>query len=307
MMFKKKPKRGENPPHASVEELSPQRQGEILYQALESSSTPLEFYNYIANYLPFLSPESLERYKARVWIKYLERLIDSLEFNGLNINQIRKALISIEGALHLLNQEVDATSLEPPEKEAIERADKTVKVLRIYRDIHNLLHKDLKYIPADESFPTTLFMVKGKKLIGALEKESLELPGLPPPQELWQEIKAAIHSQGLKAALAREKIYLRLMEHEMEALKQEMAPLREKGRGVDIEELAEILEKYFSMVLKYNKSIAEYKKLAENYPEDRELLLLHKRELEKVREALEDLKITEFLAFLISGQGLPQP
>ncbi len=306
-MFKKKPKRGENPHYASVEELSPQRQGEILYQALERSSTPLEFYNYIANYLPFLSPESLERYKARVWIKYLERLSDPLKFNGLNINQIRKALISIEGALHLLTQEVDIASLKPQERDTIERADKTVRVLRIYRDIHNLLHKDLKYIPADESFPTTLFMVKGKKLIGALEKESLELPGLPPPKELWREIKAAIYSQGLKSAVAREKIYLQLMEHEMEALKQEMAPLREKGRKVDIEELAKILEKYFSLVLKYNKSIAEYKKLVENYPENQKLLLPHKRELEKVKKALEDLKITEFLASLISGQGLPQP
>ncbi len=306
-MFKKKTAKGESiPSYTPISELSPQRQAEILYQALEKSRTPLEFYNSIASYLPFLSPESLEKYKSKVWIKYLETLIETLKFNGLNINQIRKALIAIEGAHHLLTQEVNTASLTTEEEEVIRRAKATVKVLRTYKDIYNLL-KDLQYIPTDESFPATLFMVKGKKLIGALEREKIELKGLPPAKELWKEIKNAIHSQGLKAALAREKIFLELMKRELEALEREMEPLRKKGRKVNIEELANVLEKYFSMVLKYNKSIAEYKKLEESFTENRDLLLLHKRELEKVRETLDGLRVTEFLAFLISGKELPQP
>ncbi len=307
-MFKKKPTKGE--PEAAcapISELSPQRQGEILYQALERSGSPLEFYNLIAPYLPFLSPEVLEKYKSKIWIKYLERLMDTLKFDGLNINQIRKALIAIEGALHLLEQEVETNFLDPEKKAVIERANTTVKVLRIYKEIYNLLKKDLQYIPANESFPATLFMVKGKKLMGALERQNLQLTGLPSPKELWKEIKAAIHAQSLKAVLAREKFFLQLMKREMADLKREMEPLRKKGRDIDIEELAQILERYFSMVLKYNKSIAEYKKLEESFTQDRELLLSHKKELEKVREALDNLKVTEFLAFLISGKELPQP
>ena len=289
-----------------IAELSPERQAEILYQALESSVVPIDFYAFIAPYMPFLSPKILEKYKSKMWIKHLKTSIDSLKFSGLNIREIRKAMVSIEGAYHLLAPEINQEYLNSEEKKVLIRTKSIIKVLRLYKEVHSLM-KDLKYIPTVEGFPSTLFMVKGKKLIGALEKEKTKLPGLPSPKDLWKEIKETIYKQGLKAALSRERIFLELMKKEVTELESKMDTLRNKGKSLTIEELASALEKYFGLVIKYNKAISEFRKLEENFPADKEPLKVHRMELEELREALDNLKITEFLAFLISGKELPQP
>jgi len=289
-------------------ELSVERQIEILGSALEASSTPVEFYKNIGPYLSYLTLELLDTYKSRMWVKYLRGIRERLSFKDLDVAQIRKALAQMEGAFYLLEDEIKWESLSEEEKEVLQEVEAAIAALRTYKEITYFM-RDMEQDSGTNPSQVSLSLVKARKLVKSLEKEGVpDLPGLPAPRELWKRIKALVQREWLEAALAREEGFIKGMRKDIARLSEGMSKAKEKGRNIEVEELEGLLERYFSLIIRYNRAVKEYKRLErrfhQQYPAPLEV---HREKLEEIRLHLDRLKVTKFLAILISGRELLNP
>lgn len=289
-------------------ELSVERQIEILGKALEASSTPMEFYKNIGPYLPYLTLELLDTYKSRMWIKYLRSIRERLSFKDLDVAQIRKALAQLEGAFFLLEDEIKGKSLSEEEKEVLQEVEAAITALRIYKEITYLM-RDIEKEAETNPSQASLALVKARKLVKSLEKGGVpKLSGLPAPRELRKRIKALVQREWLEAALAREEGFIKGMMKDIARLNEEMSEASEKGRNIGVEELEGLLEMYFGLIIRYNRAVKEYRRLERRFLQQHPASLeTHRKKLEEIRISLDKLKVTKFLAILISGRELLNP
>jgi len=288
-------------------ELSVERQIEILGSALEASSTPMEFYENIGPYLPYLTLAPLDTYKSRMWVKYLRSIQKRLSFKDLDVAQVRKALAQLEGAFYLLKDEIKGKSLSEEEKEVLQEVEAAITALRTYKEIAYLMRYMEKEAGTNPS-QASLALVKARKLVKSLGKKGVpDLPGLPAPRELRKRIKALVQREWLEAALAREEGFIKGMREDIVRLNKGMSKAREKSSNIGVEELEGLLERYFGLIIRYNRAVKEYRRLERRFQQHPVPLEIHRKKLEEIRLRLDKLKVTKFLAILISGRELLNP
>ena len=288
-------------------ELPPEEQTEVLKGALRSSFTPIEFYERIGPYMPYLSPAALDAYKSRMWVKYLKGIRDNLSLQGLTVSKIRRALTQLEGAFYLLSGEIKRDLLTEDEQKILKDVEAVITALKIYKEIAYLI-KSVKEESKAQPSQVNLYLSKAKKMIKPLEDGTTPyILGLPHPQELWDELKDLIQNEWLETTLAREENFTRVMQRDISCLNREMDQAREKGRKIAVEDLEGLLERYFSLIIRYNKAVKEYKHLKKLLQQKPSLLEGHRKKLEEIRTNLDNLKVTKFLALLISGRELLSP
>jgi len=287
--------------------ISRETQIEILRGALRSSFTPLEFYERIGPYLVHLSPDVLGIYKSKMWVKYLKGIRDNLSLQGLKISKIRRALAQLEGAFYLLNGEIKRAMLRERDQRILEDIEAVIMALKVYKEISYFI-KNMKEESKVNPSQVSLYLARAKKMIKPLESgKTPYIPGLPHPQELWNEVRNLILNEWLETTLAREENFIKGMQRDISSLNYDMDRARDKGRRIEVEELEGLLEKYFSLVIRYNRAVKEYKHLKGQLRQKPPLLEIHRKKLEEIRVSLDKLKITKFLALLISGRELLSP
>jgi len=288
--------------------LSIEKQVEVLDSALEASSTPVEFYKNIGPYLSQITLELLDIYKSRMWVKYLRSIKESLTFKGLDVAQLRKALAQLEGASYLSKDEIEKGTLSEQEKGVLQEVEAAIAVLRTYKDIAYLIRDTERDAVGANPSQVVLALVKARKLLQSLKKEGIPIfPGLPAPRELGKSIKGLVQRKWLEAALAREEGFINWIKRDIALLSSDVSKVRGKGSNVKAEELEGLLERYFALVMRYNRAVKEYKRLERRSKLCSVPLEAHREKLEEIRLQLDKLKMTRFLTLFISGRELLNP
>jgi len=288
-------------------ELSFERQIEILMEAVSRAKTPVEFYNLIGSYLPYFTSSIFEKYKTKMWIKYLTNLAKDLTFKKGSAIEVRKALALLEGFYYLLQEEIPFDTLSEEEKREIENVKGTIEALKLYKGALLIL-RELSEEKGLTPARIGASLAKAKGLIRKLEKtEHVPINGLPPPSQLWDKFMDAAREQWLTASLAKERRFVESITEDLGSLKAKMVSLRKKGKEIDVDELEKILEEYFTLVIRYNRSVKELRRLKRKFPASRRELERHKTKLEKIWQELNELKIRNFLTLMVIGKELPPP